>query len=79
MRKAIVFGVFLALAAGACSSIIYQNYKVDASHIKLMESKDDFTDDEINMLYHWRNPGRYGDHAPSDRFCELYDKKIKPL
>jgi len=40
----------------------------------LIESQTEFDGETVDTLWHWRMQGR-----PSDRFCQLYDAKIKDL
>ena len=59
--------------------IACDNYDRDQRYCELMESKDEFSNEEIQLLYHWMNPDKYDDHCPSERFQKLYNEKIKPL
>ena len=70
-----IVGLVLTILGFAC--IGWMNSRQDDEYIKLMESKDEFTSEEVTWLYHWRNPDKYDDYYPSDKFIELYDKKIK--
>lgn len=79
MKNFILFVAMIVALIGGFCWIGYENLKTDRKYVSLMESKDSFTDDEISMLYHWMNPGKYDDHSPSKRFVELYNQKIKDL
>lgn len=68
--------LFILACAGICW-IGKANAVQDAEYCQLMESKDCFSDREKELLYHWMNPGKYDDHSPSDKFTELYNKKVK--
>ena len=68
--------LFILAAAGLCW-IGHMNADKDREYCELMESKNAFSDKEKEWLYHWMNPGKYDDHHPSDRFIELYNKKVK--
>lgn len=79
IKKVILILAGLILFFGVFAYIGYENYSRDKEYCELMESKDEFTEDEIQWLYHWMNPDKYDDHCPSERFQKLYNEKIRPL
>lgn len=68
--------LFILACAGICW-IGKMNADQDAEYCQLMESKNVFSDDEKEWLYHWMNPGKYDDHSPSEKFIKLYNEKLK--
>lgn len=72
--KIILIVVGLAVLGGSWWWL-YHDFKVRQDElIEFMQSKDDFTGEEVDSLWHFKN-----EHGVSDEFMELYNKKIKPL
>ena len=69
--------ILVTLAIMGICWIGHLNTNRDTELCEFMESRDSFSSDEIDMLYHWRYPDKYDDHNPSKRFIELYNTKIK--
>jgi hypothetical protein len=79
MKQLAIMSLCIMSLIGGCFYIVGENSRRDRELCEFMESKTDFTREDIDMLYHWMNPGRYDDHNPSERFQKLYNEKIKPL
>jgi len=79
LKSATIMTILVFAAIGGCVYIACDNYDRDQRYCELMESKDEFSNEEIQLLYHWMNPDKYDDHNPSERFQKLYNEKIKPL
>ena len=78
MKKMIITFLLVALA-GACIYLLWQSdHKVEAEKIAFMQSKDNFSPEEVDTLWRWY-VGKDSTFAPSKEFNELYEKKIKPL
>ena len=69
--------ILLILGAALLCWIGHSNAEQDREYCELMERKEAFSDKEKEQLYHWMNPGKYDDHCPSEKFIELYNKKVK--
>ena len=75
----IIIVIILALiVADLVWSIYKQDMLIDKHNIEFMESKNNFSGEEVDRLWHWRH-GIDQAFGPSKRFCEIYDQKIKPL
>lgn len=53
------------------------NSERDDKLCDLLESKSEFTEEEIDMFRGWMYPGKYDDYNPSKRFRNLYKTKIE--
>jgi len=77
MKKILIFVLAIILVVIMIATISKMNSAHDAELCALIEQKDSWTDDELECLYHWRNPGKYDEYYPSDKFINLYDTKVK--
>lgn len=70
----VAFALLVLVVAGGIYSLNYEFQKDQEFYIHIMETRDEFSGSEVDVLWRFRN-----EHGVSDRFEELYQKKIENL